>query len=333
MFLFDRVAHYTRSFLLGCIQWPRSRVVALPCILFVSCMIPFLWTFAMIHSMTGFARVEKQSDVGTMVLELRSVNHRYLDISFRMPEELRAFEGQLRERLQQKLARGKIECNLRFSPASAASEMRVDEGVMNALLTAVKKTEDQMSNAARFSALDVLRWPGVIQEASLDENALGTLLLETLNSGLGRLLEMRAQEGLRMAELIHKRLHQIREIAAQVRKRRPEVVAAMREKLRTRLAQLDVEADPGRLEQEMAMIAQKLDVDEELDRLDSHVDAAKEALDRNEPVGRRLDFLMQEFNREANTLCSKVQDMELKRIGLDMKTVIDQLREQVQNVE
>ncbi|HHQ14189.1 MAG TPA: YicC family protein [Chromatiales bacterium] len=287
----------------------------------------------MIYSMTGFARVEKQSHVGTMVLELRSVNHRYLDISFRMPEELRAFETQLRERLQQQLSRGKIECNLRFTPASGATEVLVDEVAVKALLEAVKRTEDQMSNAARISALEVLRWPGIIQEAAPDENALGALLLETLDAGLGRLLEMRAQEGARMAELLHQRLAKIRDIAAQVRKRRPEVVAAMREKLQARLAQLDVDADPGRLEQEMAMIAQKLDVDEELDRLDSHVRAATEVLERNEPVGRRLDFLMQEFNREANTLGSKSSDAETTEAAVELKVLIEQMREQVQNIE
>ncbi len=287
----------------------------------------------MIYSMTGFARVEKQSEIGTMVLELRSVNHRYLDLSFRMPEELRAFEGQLRERLQQKLARGKIECNLRFAPASGASEVLVDEAAVKALLDAVKRTEDQMSNAARISALEVLRWPGIIQEASLDENALGALLLDTVDTGLERLKEMRAEEGKRMAELIRSRLHQISDIAAQVRQRRPQVVAAMREKLQARLAQLDVDADPGRLEQEMAMIAQKLDVDEELDRLDSHVRAAEEVLARNEPVGRRLDFLMQEFNREANTLGSKSADAETTAAAVELKVLIEQMREQVQNIE
>ncbi len=287
----------------------------------------------MIYSMTGFARVEKQSDIGTMVLELRSVNHRYLDLSFRMPEELRAFEGQLRERLQQKLARGKIECNLRFAPASGASEVLVDEAAVKALLDAVKRTEDQMSNAARFSAMEVLRWPGIIQEASLDENVLGALLLDTVDTGLERLLEMRAEEGKRMAALLRSRLHQISEIAAQVRQRRPQVVAAMREKLQARLAQLEVDADPGRLEQEMAMIAQKLDVDEELDRLDSHVRAAEEVLTRNEPVGRRLDFLMQEFTREANTLGSKSADAETTAAAVELKVLIEQMREQVQNIE
>ena len=287
----------------------------------------------MIYSMTGFARVEKQSVVGALVLELRSVNHRYLDISFRMPEELRAFETQLRERLQQKLARGKIECNLRYEPSSGTTEVLVNEDAVRALLDAVKKTEDIMSNAARISALEILRWPGVIQEPSPDENALAALLLETVDEGLERLLEMRAREGRRMAELLRQRLDGIEVIAAKVRRRRPEVVAAMREKLEARLAQLDVDADPGRLEQEMAMIAQKLDVDEELDRLDAHVKAAREVLDRDEPVGRRLDFLMQEFNREANTLGSKSADAETTEAAVELKVLIEQMREQVQNIE
>ncbi len=287
----------------------------------------------MIYSMTGFARVEKQSDIGTIVLELRSVNHRYLDISFRMPEELRAFETRLRERLQQKLSRGKIECNLRFTPAGGATEVVIDEAAIRALLDAVKKTEDIMSNAARIPALEILKWPGVIQEPPLDENALGALLTETLDAGLDQLLQMRAREGERMAELLHQRLDGIEKIAAAVRQRRPQVVAAMREKLQARLAQLDVDADPGRLEQEMAMIAQKLDVDEELDRLDSHVKAVREVLERDEPVGRRLDFLMQEFNREANTLGSKSADAETTEAAVELKVLIEQMREQVQNIE
>ena len=287
----------------------------------------------MTYSMTGFARVEKQSDVGALVLELRSVNHRYLDISFRMPEELRAFETQLRERLQRKLARGKIECNLRYEPSSGVTELVVNEDVVRALLDAVKKTEEMMSNAARISALEILSWPGVIQEPSPDENALAALLLETVDEGLERLLEMRAREGRRMAELLRQRLDAIESIAAKVRQRRPEVVAAMREKLETRLAQLDVDADPGRLEQEMAMIAQKLDIDEELDRLDAHVKAAREALDRDEPVGRRLDFLMQEFNREANTVGSKSADAQTTEAAVELKVLIEQMREQVQNIE
>ena len=287
----------------------------------------------MIYSMTGFARVEKQSDVGALVLELRSVNHRYLDISFRMPEELRAFETQLRERLQRKLARGKIECNLRYEPSSGVTELVVNEDVVRALLDAVKKTEEMMSNAARISALEILSWPGVIQEPSPDENALAALLLETVDEGLERLLEMRAREGRRMAELLRQRLDAIESIAAKVRQRRPEVVAAMREKLEARLAQLDVDADSGRLEQEMAMIAQKLDIDEELDRLDAHVKAAREALDRDEPVGRRLDFLMQEFNREANTVGSKSADAQTTEAAVELKVLIEQMREQVQNIE
>ncbi len=287
----------------------------------------------MIHSMTGFARVEKQATVGAMVLELRSVNHRYLDISFRMPEELRAFETRLRERLQKALSRGKIECNLRFTPATGTAGVVVDEAAVRALLDAVKKTEDIMSNAARISALEILQWPGVIQEPPLDQTALSALLSDTLDAGLDQLVQMRRQEGERMADLLRQRLDAIERIAAAVRRRRPQVVAAMREKLQARLAQLDVEADPGRLEQEMAMIAQKLDVDEELDRLDSHVKAVREVLERREPVGRRLDFLMQEFNREANTLGSKSADAETTEAAVELKVLIEQMREQVQNIE
>ncbi|HFD87634.1 MAG TPA: YicC family protein [Gammaproteobacteria bacterium] len=287
----------------------------------------------MLSSMTGFARVEKTSPAGSMVLELRTVNHRYLDISFRMPEELRAFEGQLREKLQHQLSRGKVECNLRFSPVLAGGEIIVDEAAVEALLAAVQKVESIMSNAARMPALDILRWPGIIQENALDKNEVNRLLLDTVDKGLKALLEMRAQEGRRMGVLLHQRLDQIEEITEKVRKRRPEVIVAIREKMQARLQMLDVDADPGRLEQEMAIIAQKLDVDEELDRLDSHVKATREVLERSEPVGRRLDFLMQEFNREANTLSSKSADSETTQAAVEMKVMIEQMREQVQNIE
>ncbi len=287
----------------------------------------------MIFSMTGFARIEKESEAGSMVLELRTVNHRYLDISFRMPEELRAFEGQLREKLQKRLSRGKVECNLRFTPALTAGEIAIDERAVKALLGAVNKIENLMSNAARMPALDILRWPGIVQEQSPDKTAVSALLMETIDEGLDRLLEMRELEGRRMAALLVQRLDQISEIAAQVRKRRPEVVKAIREKLQARLQLLEADTDPGRLEQEMALIAQKLDVDEELDRLDSHIKATREVLTRNEPVGRRLDFLMQEFNREANTLSSKAADGETTQAAVEMKVLIEQMREQVQNIE
>ena len=287
----------------------------------------------MTTSMTGFARAEQESPQGTLTIELRSVNHRYLDLSIRMPDPLRQFENRLREKLQQRLARGKIDCNIFFHAGAATEGLPVDETRARALIRTLEQIKGWMNDAAPVSAETILQWPGVIREEVGDEKALQASLDATLDAALDTLIAMRRQEGERLKAIIESRLAALSKTVAKVRARRPEVLANVRQKLLERIESLDVEADPGRLEQELAFIAQKLDVDEELDRLDSHVSAAREALQRQEAVGRRLDFIMQEFNREANTLSSKSADTETTAAAVELKVLIEQMREQVQNIE
>jgi len=287
----------------------------------------------MTKSMTGFARIENESDVGHLAIELRAVNHRYLEISPRMPEELRSFEGQLRGVIQKQLARGKIDCNIRFKTARSEGGLTLDEDLIQALLKTIDSVEHKMSNPARITALDFMGWPGVIKEDKPDQEATGKMLLTQLQSALNELIEMRKAEGQRLETLILDRLDQVADIVKKVQTRLPEVLEAMREKLLGRFNSLEIEADSGRLEQELAIIAQKLDVAEELDRLLSHIEATRETLSTDKPIGRKLDFLMQEFNREANTLSSKSADAETTQAAVDLKVLIEQMREQVQNIE
>jgi uncharacterized protein (TIGR00255 family) len=290
----------------------------------------------MIRSMTAFARSEEQTDGGALVWELRSVNHRYLEVSLRMPEEFRVLETRIRELLQKRLGRGKLECNLRFRASSTQggeSEILVNEPRVLDLLKACELVEDWMVNPARVTALEILKWPGAILESETDMAPLHEAAMALLDKALDDLIASREAEGERIQAMLEQRCASIADIVQQVRKRRPEVMAALREKLLQRIADLDVEADPQRVEQELVMIAQKLDVDEELDRLDSHLVEVANVLKRKEPVGRRLDFLMQEFNRESNTLGSKSQDSETTKAAVDLKVMIEQMREQVQNIE
>jgi len=287
----------------------------------------------MTKSMTGFARVENESEVGHLAIELRAVNHRYLEISPRMPEELRSFEGQLRGAIQKQLARGKIDCNIRFKATQSDGGLTLDEDVIQVLLKIIDAVEHKMSNPARITALDFMGWPGVIKEGKPDQKATGEILLAQLQSALNELIEMRKAEGQRLEILILDRLDQVAIIVKKVQTRLPEVLTAVREKLLNRFNSLEIEADSGRLEQELVIIAQKLDVAEELDRLLSHIEATRETLASNKPVGRKLDFLMQEFNREANTLSSKSADAETTQAAVELKVLIEQMREQVQNIE
>ncbi len=287
----------------------------------------------MIRSMTGFARVEEEGPLGQVVIELRSVNHRYLETNLRVPDELRGFEMQLREVIQRHMARGKVDCAVRFRAPTSNQPLQLDEGRLHALLATVDHVEAAMKNPARFTALDIMRWPGVLLEEKADQEALGGLLLRLMAKALAALVEMRTQEGRRLADFISARLDQVDEIVKRVRQRRPEVLGAIREKMSARLKNLEFETDPHRLEQELALIAQRLDVEEELDRLQSHIEAVRDNLAHHEPVGRRLDFLMQEMNREANTLGSKSADTQTTQASVELKVLIEQVREQVQNVE
>ena len=284
--------------------------------------------------MTGFARREQSGSWGALTWELRTVNHRYLELSCRLPEELRAAEGEFRQMVAAVVRRGKVDCTLNFrAAAEAAGQIEINRALVEKLLTRARELANLAGESAPINPLDLLRWPGVVQDQGRDVTPLLTAAQSALGDALDSLTEARAREGERIREMLLQRCDLLLKLVAAVIERLPEVRTRIRARLMERIAQLGVEPDAERLEQELAIIAQKMDVDEELDRLRSHVTEVRKALDGAEPAGRRLDFLMQELNREANTLSSKSQDAETTRAAVDMKVTIEQMREQVQNVE
>ncbi|NNF52194.1 MAG: YicC family protein [Gammaproteobacteria bacterium] len=288
----------------------------------------------MINSMTGFARKEMTGDWGTLAWEIRSVNHRYLELFFRLPEEARPLEGALREVVAKHISRGKLECTLRLDKSHRAGEpFTINEALLGHVIAEAGKVGARLSPARALSPLELLRWPGVTEEVQSDPASMHAAAIELLDQSLISLNAARAREGERIAEMISQRCELMLELLAKVRVRLPEVQARMRAKLHERLGKLDLQADETRFEQELVLLLQKMDVDEELDRLGSHVQEAVAVMGREEPVGRRLDFLMQEFNREANTLASKSQDTETTRAAVEIKVLVEQMREQVQNIE
>ena len=288
----------------------------------------------MLHSMTGFARQSSESSLGTLTWELRAVNHRYLDISFKMPDELKAHEPALRQVVSDRLKRGKVECAFHFRRAiDKSSDMELDEELIKLISARINDVSSVVRNPGRADPLDILRWPGVVQQPKVDVEPLLEEALALLESAVGAMAEMRASEGDRIGAMLEARCTEIESLATGVRERMPEVRDAMRQRQRERLDKLDVSADPERLEVEIALLLQKIDVDEEIDRLDSHLAEIRDAMSRDDAVGRRLDFLMQELNREANTLASKSADSETTKAAVELKVLIEQMREQVQNVE
>jgi len=288
----------------------------------------------MLHSMTGFARESVETAIGTLTWEIRAVNHRYLDVQFKMPEDLRPKEQTFRQRASSSLGRGKVECALYFRRAADSStEMQIDTDLVELIGHRISDVTAKLPNVAAVNPIEILRWPGVIQQSEVDVEPLFVEASSLLDTALESICEMRASEGQRIAEMLESRCAEIDSIAKAVRVRMPEVLEAARLKQKERIANLDVEADPARLEVELALLATKIDVDEELDRLESHLVEIRDALKSGKPVGRRLDFLMQELNREANTLGSKSADTETTRAAVDLKVLIEQMREQIQNVE
>ncbi|HVH82719.1 MAG TPA: YicC/YloC family endoribonuclease, partial [Steroidobacteraceae bacterium] len=268
------------------------------------------------------------------VCELRSVNHRFLEAGFRLPDELRSAEGELRSRLAQKVRRGKVDCTMSYRrPAGASGTFEVDARALERLLHAAQTVSRSLHGPATLNVLDVLRWPGVLREDAVDGEPLLAAAGELFATTLADLSAARAREGQRLRELLEQRCGVLEGLIATVRARVPEVQARARTRLAERLAELTAGIDHERIEQELALLLQRLDVDEELERLTGHVAEVRRVIGAGEPAGRRLDFLMQELNREANTLSSKSQDLETTRSAVDMKVVIEQMREQVQNAE
>ena len=285
----------------------------------------------MVASMTAFARREDSGEWGHAVWEVRTVNHRYLDISIRLPEELRVLEGEVRERISARLKRGKVECNLRFNSESAAGDFSVNTGLIEKIIQA--SADLPVTGPAPINPVDILRWPGVIDKNTPDLEQLGKSLIALLDQALEDLLDTRRREGGKISEMIETRcdlsllqVHRIREII-------PDIIASTSDRHVARVREIGIELDNGRLEQEISLLAQKLDVAEELDRLETHILEVKRVLTDTEPVGRRLDFLMQEMNREANTLGSKSAHIDTSNASIELKVLVEQMREQIQNIE
>lgn len=286
----------------------------------------------MTASMTAFARRETHQAWGSLSWEIRSVNQRYLEPSFRLPETLRDLEPVLRNELRQALSRGKLDITLKFYPAEDNAQLEVNTVLLDQLITAA----DQIYNRTPAASLDPLRllqWPGVMQSKKADEEAVKTTALELFQQTLTDLKAHREREGAELAKLIEERLAQISQHLVSAQNYLPEALKAWRTNLLERAQKLQVELDPTRLEQEVVMLAQKQDVMEELDRLTTHIKEVRRALTSQQPIGRRLDFLMQEMNREANTLGSKAISMEMTQVSVDLKVLIEQMREQIQNIE
>jgi uncharacterized protein (TIGR00255 family) len=288
----------------------------------------------MTKSMTAFARETAATDQGELTWEVRSVNHRFLEPFVRLPEELRSLEPAVRERLAARLGRGKVDCSLRYAPSlGAVGQLRLNRRYLEQLLVVGSEVATLMGGSTEPSAFELLRWPGVLQEEEKDLTAIQEQAMGLLDAALDSLIATRVREGARLAHAIRERCEGLSEKIAAVRKRMPNVLAEVRQRLTARLAEVAAELDPNRVEQELVLLAQRLDVDEEMDRLGSHLQEVQEVLKSQDPVGRRLDFLMQELNREANTLGSKSSDVEVTRLAVDMKVLIEQVREQVQNIE
>lgn len=288
----------------------------------------------MLCSMTGFARVEDTCEQGNLCWEVRSVNHRYLDINFRMPEEVRRLEARLRSHLQDQLARGKVDCVFRYRMAEVqAAALELNRPLLDSLVQQICRVNEKLSVSAPVTATDILAWPGMIQAVEDDRESFHAACFGLFEKAVGQLVDMRAAEGRRIEKILQDKCAEVRSIVQDVRARRPQALASIREKLQQRIEELLEGADQARFEQELVYLAQKMDITEELDRLDSHLDEMTSIFACQEAVGRRLDFLMQEFHREANTLAAKSADVETTQAAVDLKVLIEQMREQVQNVE
>ncbi|MBJ9974362.1 YicC family protein [Pseudomonas sp. S75] len=287
----------------------------------------------MVHSMTAFARVERAGSQGTLSWELRSVNHRYLEPHLRLPEALRDLEGAVREGLRQGLSRGKVECTLRLAEDSTGKPLQVDRERAAQLVAAAESVAALIQQPAPLNPLEVLAWQGVLVADAADPQALNAEALTLFDEALAELKAGRQREGQELARLIDERLDAMTHEVATLRALVPQMLAAQRQRILDRFADLQAELDPQRLEQEMVLLAQKSDVAEELDRLSTHVTEVRRVLKSGGAAGRRLDFLMQELNREANTLGSKAFDARSTQAAVNLKVLIEQMREQVQNIE
>ncbi len=287
----------------------------------------------MTHSMTGFARNQETFTWAQLTWEIRSINHRYLEPHFRLPETLRLLEPNLREILRHKIARGKIEVSLQVQKTTTQQAINIDENLAKEVIQAAETINHQLSKSATINPMQILQWPGVIQESEIDPEQAKVNALSSFSTAVDDLIQQRAREGKELKSHITNRLDQVNALVEKTRLVLPELKQNQRNKLLEKLSVLEVEVDQDRLEQELVYLAQKSDVDEELDRLETHANEVQNCLNQKKPVGRRLDFLMQELNREANTLSSKATVSDTTQTAVELKVLIEQMREQVQNIE
>jgi len=287
----------------------------------------------MLRSMTAFARKVAPGRRGELIWELRCVNQRFLEQVIRLPEELRVLEPRIREQIAARLRRGKVECLLRWCPTKGIAELALNQPLVEQIVRLSRQMDTLLSNVAPISSLEVLRWPGVLQAQEVDFVSIQQDVLAALEAALDELVDTREREGARIATLTGERLSAMDVVLARVRTRLPEVLIRQRERLNARLVEVQASLSPERLEQEILVFIQRIDVAEELDRLVVHIEEVRRVIAAEEGAGRRLDFLMQELNREANTLGSKSADVEVTRAAVDLKVLIEQMREQVQNIE
>ena len=288
----------------------------------------------MIYSMTAYARKEIKSDWGNAVWEIRSVNQRYLETYFRLPEQFRGLEPILRERFRKRLARGKVECHLRFEAnTKAQSALNINEDLAKQVIQAANQVMSLTGEDSRINPFQVMNWPGVMEAPEQDMDAIQKELLEAFDQAMSDFIDARGREGDNMKALIDQRLEAITQEAAKVRARMPEILQWQRDRLLKKFEEASIELDSSRVEQELILLAQKSDVAEELDCLDSHVKEANNIMKKGGACGRKLDFMMQEFNREANTLASKSISTDVTASGVELKVLIEQMREQIQNIE
>jgi uncharacterized protein (TIGR00255 family) len=288
----------------------------------------------MIKSMTAYAGNEARIGDLTLNCELRSVNHRYCDITLKLPDHLRFLEADLRSIIAAKINRGKVECALSYKKLSQDDQnFHINIDAVKALLAATLLIEEQMQVSLSFSALDVLAFSGIQQEPVTDKTHLNEAITHLVKQTLAQFLQAREREGAQLQALLEERCLKMQGFVVLANKRIPEVLLLIRNKVTDKIVELVAQPDFDRLEQELVYLAQKLDITEELDRLNTHITEVVRVLKEKEPVGRRLDFLMQELNREANTLGSKSTDKEMTQIAIELKVLIEQMREQIQNIE
>lgn len=288
----------------------------------------------MIQSMTAFARAQIQGNYGSILCECRSINHRYLELSLRLPDVFHELEGRMRERVRQHIQRGKVECLVRYQPANAAdTDMTVNHDLLKKLLHTHESIAALLKNPAPINPTHLLQWPGVLQMPEADISSIQEQVLAVLETTLLDLVQARYREGKTLQQLLLQRLDAMVLELEKVRVRLPDILRGQRERLLTRFTEANVSCDSLRLEQELVLYAQKIDISEELDRIETHIAEVRRILAKGEAMGRRLDFLMQELNREANTLGSKSVDSETTKASVELKVLIEQMREQVQNIE